>query len=180
MALKLQEDNSSIFGPLPESFRSYAAWGYNFSGPWSAEKPLVDHSRPLRHAATRPKGHGMELVVGPVLQKVPASPHAYISHAYIRPSSHWHQPLVAFFCFKGLTRRCRRLRPRLRAQEDESIWLEKFRKACQLRRFDVIARIAHSLKDEGSADELLHGLSFECLRRRPEFFKSVMQVGSPI
>ena len=120
----------------------------------------------------------MELLARPVLHKVPACPHPYISHAYVRPSSHWPQPFVALLCFAGLTRRCRSLfRLRLRAQEDESIWLDKFRRACQLRRFDVIARIAHSLKDEASANELLHCLSFECLRRRPEFFKSVMQVG---
>ena len=32
-----EEDNSSAFGALPESFVNYAAWGYNISGTEQAD-----------------------------------------------------------------------------------------------------------------------------------------------
>ena len=38
-----EEDNSSIYGPLPESFPNYATWGYNVSG--ASPREVTDAER---------------------------------------------------------------------------------------------------------------------------------------
>ena len=44
--------------------------------------------------------------------------------------------------------------------EIEPSWLDKLRRACGLRRFDVVARIAVSLKDTETAMQMVHALAF--------------------
>lgn len=57
----------------------------------------------------------------------------------------------------------------------EPTWLDKMRRACGLRRFDVVARIALSLKDTETAMELVQALAFECLKHQAFFLKAVLR-----
>lgn len=57
----------------------------------------------------------------------------------------------------------------------EPTWLDKMRRACGLRRFDVVARIALSLKDTETAMELVQALAFECLKYQAFFLKAVLR-----
>lgn len=61
------------------------------------------------------------------------------------------------------------------AEPLEPTWLDKMRRACCLKRFDVVARIALSLKDMDTAMELVHALAFECLKHHSYFLKSVLK-----
>ena len=57
----------------------------------------------------------------------------------------------------------------------EPTWLDKMRRACGLRRFDVVARIALSLKDTETAMELVQALAFECLKHQAFFLKALLR-----
>ena len=57
----------------------------------------------------------------------------------------------------------------------EPTWLDKMRRACGLRRFDVVARIALSLQDTETAMELVQALAFECLKHQAFFLKAVLR-----
>eukprot|EP00434_Breviolum_minutum_P020963 symbB.v1.2.018493.t1/scaffold1477.1/size133841/7 len=105
------EDNSSIYGPLPESFPNYATWGYNVSGP-------------------RLKRRGTMHIVR---------------------------------------------RAETQIDQMEPTWFDKLRRACGLQRFDVVARIAMSLKDVETAMEMIHALAFECFKQRSSFLRAILR-----
>eukprot|EP00438_Fugacium_kawagutii_P028979 Skav210540 [mRNA] locus=scaffold3045:417603:422174:- [translate_table: standard] len=133
---------------------------------------------------------------GPVLCAAPAwsAPYPYISHSYVDRAP-WAAPwvplsspkFVAVLCLLRTCRTCRLQRGRgtcLRAEELsvaevaeplEPTWLDKMRRACCLRRFDVVARIALSLKDMETAMEMIHALAFECLKHHSYFLKGVLK-----
>ena len=135
---------------------------------------------------------------GSVLCEAPTCKHPYISHSYLRTpwvtpwaswSPCWGCPQsLALLCFLPRRRRHRHRAPvRLRAEALEAevgvpdapdaqpTWLDKMRRACGLRRLDVVARIALSLKDIETAMELVQALAFECLKHQAFFLKAVLR-----
>ena len=60
-------------------------------------------------------------------------------------------------------------------EQMEPTWFDKLRRACGLQRFDVVARIAMSLKDVETAMEMIHALAFECFKQRSSFLRAILR-----
>lgn len=120
----------------------------------------------------------------PVLREVPSCKHPYISHSYIRPCAGGNFPLwnqsLAMLCLclgprlkrRGTMHIVRRAETQI--EQMEPTWFDKLRRACGLQRFDVVARIAMSLKDVETAMEMIHALAFECFKQRSSFLRAIL------
>ena len=120
----------------------------------------------------------------PVLREVPSCKHPYISHSYIRPCGGGNFPLwnqsLAMLCLCLGPRLKRRgthtvRRAETQIEQMEPTWFDKMRRACGLQRFDVVARIAMSLKDVETSMEMVHALAFECFKQRSSFLRAILR-----